>query len=325
MLAIAAIAVVIGLFVTRYQPPRAHVLTVDGESHQARDIVDRGAYLAFFEGGAGSISDIARETVDMLIEEAALRSQAEQLVGPVTEADIERELLLELELIVEEPEPVPAEGDEEDADATATPEATATTEVDAQEFADALTDFLRDADLDRGTFELIVEARIYRERLQEHFETAVGESGPQISLQRIRVSTQPAADSVIEELDGGADFATLAADQSVAEEDGDGGDVGWTALELLDEDVRAAVEGLSAGEHSATVAAGVFFEVYRVAEVVEDREYEGSTASDLATLQFDDWLESAVASIEVERDLSADEESWINDHVLAAVSARLGS
>ena len=69
----------------------------------------------------------------------------------------------------------------------------------------------------------------------------------------------------------------------------------------------------------------MFFEVYRVAEVVEDREYEGSTASDLATLQFVDWLESAVASIEVERDLSADEESWINDHVLAAVSARLGS
>lgn len=322
VLVIAALAVTIGLFVTRYQPPRAHVLTVDGESHQARDVVDRGAYLAFFEGGAASINDIARSTVDILVEEAALRSQAAQLVGSVTEADIEHELFVELELIVEEPVVVVTDG--EDDAATATPEPTATPTVGPQAFADALTDFLRDSDLDRGTFELIIEARLYRERLREHFETTVGETGPQLSLQRIRVSTQPAADSVIEELDGGADFAMLVAEQSVAEGDGVGGDIGWTTLELLDEDVRAAVEGLSAGEHSAAVAVGVFFEVYRVAEVAADREYEAFVASQLATLQFGEWMETAIASIEVERDLSADEESWINDHVLAAVSARLG-
>jgi parvulin-like peptidyl-prolyl isomerase len=324
VLVIAALAVVVGLFVTRYQPPRAHVLTVDGESHQARDVVDRGAYLAFFEGGASSINDIAQSTVDMLVEEAALRSQAAQLVGPVTEADIEHELFIEFDLIVEEPLIVVTD-DDEDADATATPEPTATPEVDPQEFAEALTDFLRNSDLDRGTFELIVEARLYRERLQERFEADVGEAGPQLSLQRIRMSTQLAADSVIEDLAGGADFATLAVEQSVAEGDGEGGDIGWTTLELLDEDVRLAVGGLGAGEYSPVIAAGVFFEVYRVAEVAEDREYEALVASQLATLRFDEWMETAIATIEVERDLSADEESWINERVLAAVSARLGS
>ena len=328
VLAIAALAVVVGLFVTRYQPPRAQVLTVDGESYQARDVVDRGAYLAFFEGGAASLSDIARDTVDRLIEEAVLRSQGPQLVSPVSEEDIRQALYLELELVsplLELPSAVDdATATPTGATATPTPAPAPTADVDPEEFAEALTDFLRDVDLDRDAYEAIVEAGLYAERLQEHFAVEVGESGPQISLQRIRASTQLAADTVIADLDGGADFATLAAEQSVAEGDGEGGDLGWTARELLDEDVRDAVAGLGAGEHSVAITAGVFFDVYRVAEVAEDREYEGVVAIQLAGQRIDDWFETAITAMEVERDLSAGEESWINEHVLAAVSARLG-
>lgn len=323
VLAIAALAVVAGLFVTRYQPPRAHVLTVDGDSYQARDVVDRGVHLAVFIGDMTSVGDAARETVEYVIEEAALRSQASQLVGVVTEADVEHELLVELELITEEPAAIPDE-DGEDAEATPTPEPTPVPEVDPQAFADALTERLREIKLERDVYEAVIEARLYRERLREYFESEVGESGPQLSLQRIRVSTQLAADTVIAALDDGAEFATLATEESVAEEDGEGGDMGWVSLELLDEQVRAAVEGLAAGEHSAAITTGVFFEVYRVAEVAEDREYEGAMASLLASLRYEDWFETASAAIEVERDLSGSEESWINDHVLAALLARQG-
>ena len=330
VLVIAALAVVAGLFVTRYQPPRAHVLTVDGQSYQARDIAARGAHLAFFEGGISSLSDVARGTVDRLIEEAAFRSQAVQLVEPVTEADIEHALFVELELIVEEPPVIVIDDAETDEDAEATPtaeptaEPTSTPEVDPQEFADALTDLLRDVDLDRDTYELIVEARLYRERLEAHFESVVGESGPQLSLQRIRVSTQLAADTVLEALAGGADFATLADEQSEAEGDGEGGDLGWTARDLLDEDVRAAIDGLGAGEYSAAISAGISFDVYRVAEVAEDREYDGVVAIQLANLRFDEWLGTAIAAIEVVEDLSGDEEAWINDRVLASLTDRQG-
>ena len=332
VLVIAAFAVAMGLFVTRYQPPRAHVLTVDGASYQAREVADRGAYLAFFEGGASSLSDIARDTVELLIEEAALRSQAASLVGSVSEEDIRQELYVELELVTPPVELPPLAGDSTatPVDETATPTPTPTPAptptavVDPEAFADVLTEFLRDTDLDRDGYEAIVEARLYRERLREHFEAEVGESGPQVNLQRIRVSTQLAADTVTEELDGGADFATLADEESVAEGDGEGGEVGWTSLDLLDEDVRAAVEGLGVGAHSVAIAAGVFFEVYRVSEIAEDREYDGIVAIELASLRLDDWFETAIAAIEVERDLSAGEESWINDHVLAALVARQG-
>jgi hypothetical protein len=330
VLVIATLAVVAGLFVTRYQPPRAHVLAVDGQSYQARDVATRGAHFAFLEDGISSLNDVARGTVDRLIEEAALRSQAAQLVEPVTEEDIRQELYVELELV----SPLlvlPPAADDATATATAT-DVTAmpmvspapTAKVDPQEFSNALTDLLRDADLNRDTYELIVEVRLYRERLQDHFESVVDESGPQVRLQRIRVSTQFAADTLLEALAGGADFATLADQQSEVAGDGEGGDLGWTAGDLLDEDVRAAVDGFGEGEYSVAISAGISFDVYRVAEVAEDREYDGVVAIQLANLRFDEWLGTAIAAIEVAEDLSGDEEAWINEHVLAAVSLRLG-
>jgi hypothetical protein len=340
VLGVALLLIVVGLYVTRYRPPRAHILTAAGESYDARDVVDRGVYLALFEGTSGGIADVARETVDRLIEEQALRTVGPEIVAPVTDDDIRQELLIDLGLTTEDvpptatatPEPTAEATGEASQTATATPEATETpTEaptasptVDPQEFADALTGFLRNAGLDRDGYEAIVAARLYRERLRDHFEEELGTSGPQIRLQRIRVSTQLAAESVIEALEGGADFGTLADEQSVSDEDGAGGEIGWTALEVQDDDVQAALEGLEAGEWTAPIEAGLFFDIYFVEEQAEDRDYDAGLLSRLAAARLDAWIADATASIEVDDDLSADEETWINDHVLAELTSRLG-
>lgn len=329
VLGIAALLVVAGLFVTSYLPPRAHIVTVEGQAYNASEVVDRGVYLAFFEGGAASIADIARDTVDTILEEEALRRLAPEIVEPVTAADIERELNIDLGLIVEEPDPVD-DGTGDGSTGSPTPEATPTETptaeptVDAQEFADALTGFLRNAGIDRDEYEAIIEARLYRERLRDHFTEELGTSGPQIRLQRIRVSTQLAADTVIADLEDGADFATLADEQSVAEEDAEGGEIGWTVAALQTDDVQSAIDGLEAGEWSTPITAGLFFEVYRLAEVAEDREFEDAVTLPLVRQQVDEWLEDAIAQLEVDDDLSADEETWINDRVLADVTSRLG-
>jgi hypothetical protein len=330
VLGLAAILILVGMYWTIYRPPRAHVLTVADHSYNATDVVDRGVYLAFYEGGAGSIADLARDTVDVLIEDEALRVVGPTTVDPVTPEDIRHELDIDLGLVEDDPTPEATSEATGTATATPTPEPTATSEptasptVDAQAFADALTAFLRDAGLDRDEYEAIIEARLYRERLRDHFTEEVGTSGAQVRLQRIRVSTPLAADQVIEDLEGGADFAELATEQSVAEEDGEGGEIGWTVPELQSDDVQAAIADLEAGEWSEPIAVGLFFEIYRVAEVAEDREYEDAVRSSLAGLRLDDWLEEAIATLEVDEDLSADEESWINDHVLSDVTSRLG-
>ena len=326
VLVAAALVVGVGIFVTSYLPPRERVVTVAGNSYQARDVADRGAYLAFFEGGAASIGDIAQDTVDKIIEEEALRARGADTVALVTPEDLERELLIQLGLIGDDPPPGGDAGTPTpEATAPATSEPTAEPTVDPQEFADALTAFLRNAALDRDEYEAILEARLYRERLNDLFEDEIGVAGPQIRLQRIRVSTELAADTALEELEGGADFATLADEQSVATEDGPGGEIGWTVRALQPPDLLAAIEGLEAGEWSGAIeTVGLFFEIYRLAEVAEDREYDPPVLAQLTDERFDGWLADAVASIEVDRDLSQDEETWINERVVADVTSRLG-
>ena len=328
VLVLAALVIGTGISVTSYLPPRAHVVTVAGNSYQAREVADRGAYLAFFEGGAASISDIARDTVDKIVEEEALRALGAETVGLVTPEDVEHEVLIGLGLIADDSLAAVDGGDATPApEATMAPTAEPTPEptVDPQEFADAYTAFLRDAALDREEYEAIVEARLYRERLNDLFEEQVGTSGAQVRLQRIRVSTELASETVLAELAGGADFATLADEQSVATEDGLGGEIGWTVSELQPPDVVAATEGLEAGEWSQAIeTVGLFFEIYRLAEVAEDRAYEPAVQAQLTAQRFDDWLANAIASLEVDRDLSQDEETWINERVVADVTSRLG-
>jgi len=324
VLGIAGLLIAAGLFVTRYQPPRAHVVSVADRSYQARDVVDLGSY--FFLDSRTTIADSARETVAILIEDEALRLRGPDLVAAVTAADIDRQLNIDLGLVTDDSAGGGQGGGDDGAAATASPTAEPTAEptVDAQEFADALTAFLRSSGLDRDEYEEIIEARLYRERLSDHFTDELGTSGPQVRLQRIRVSTQLAADTVIEDLEADADFSTLADEESVADEDGDGGEIGWTLIDLQTADVQAAITGLEAGEWSAPITAGLFFEIYLVAETAEDRAYEDGVAASLASDRLDTWIEEAIASITVEDGLSADEETWINERVLADVTSRLG-
>ena len=185
VLVLAALVIGTGIFVTSYLPPRAHVVTVAGNSYQAREVADRGAYLAFFEGGAASISDIARDTVDKIVEEEALRALGAETVGLVTPEDVEHEVPIGLGLIADDSLAAVDGGDATPApEATMAPTAEPTPEptVDPQEFADAYTAFLRDAALDREEYEAIVEARLYRERLNDLFEEQVGTSGAQVPV-----------------------------------------------------------------------------------------------------------------------------------------------
>lgn len=328
VLGVAALLIVAGLFITRYLPPRANVLTVAGQSYQAREAVDFGTYF-FLDTRFSNIGDSARQTIDVLLEDEALRRYGADTVEAVTAADIDRELNIDLGLIADDPDPAADAGDP-DAEASATAEATPTAEptpvatIDAQEFANALTGFLRTSGLSRDQYEAVIEARLYRERLTAHFTEEVGASGAQVRLQRIRLSTQLAADSAIEELEGGADFVTLADEQSVAEEDGDGGEIGWTTRELQTDDVQAAIATLAAGEWSAPITAGLFFEIYLLAEIAEDRAYDDTTITPLVENRVGAWVDEAVAQLEFDNDLSADEESWINERVLADVTSRFG-
>lgn len=338
---LAAAVILVGLYSTRYRPPRAHVLTVQGERFNAADVVARGAYLITYQGQATSADRIAQDTVTALLNEALFRLRGPALVGEVTDADVVNAVRVRLGFpslappadpaatATATPEPSPGATGTPDptataaATATATPAGTATatatatsTPDDREAFAEAYRDFLRLSRLGRNEFEEIVRAEIIEQRLRDQFAESIGDSGPQKRLSRIRVSDPALADSIRQQLVDGADFNTLHAEHSEGEDEEEGGDLGWAAVDSLPDETAAAVRELAAGEFSAVTVSGLSYDIFLVTEVSDDHPYDDDTKSALVVSQVVQWLDVEQARVTVERDLSADEERWINEHAL---------
>jgi parvulin-like peptidyl-prolyl isomerase len=104
--------------------------------------------------------------------------------------------------------------------------------------------------------------------------------------------------------DGGADFGTLARDNSEATTAGLGGDLGWIAQSQLDERLTAGIFGAPVGSTSNIVAIpgdGVYlFKV--LAE--ETRTPEGRQLKELKSSAFSNWYNQKKAAADITRDPS---------------------
>lgn len=349
--ALAAAVILAGLYITRYRPPRAHVLTVQGERFNAADTVARGAYLITYQGQPLSADRLAPDTVTALLNEALFRLRGPALVGEVTAADVENAVRQRLGFPPLEP-PADAAGaatapPEASPGATGTPGAAATaaptptasasptataatteatptataTPDDREAFAKAYQDFLQLTQLSRNEFELIIRAELIEQRLQDQFGESIGESGPQKRLSRIRVTDPALADSIRQQLGEGADFVALHAEHSTGDEEGEGSDLGWAALDALPDETADAVRDLGVGEFSEVSVSGLSFDIFLVTEVSDDQPYDADTKSALVENQIAQWLEVEQARVTVERDLSDGEASWINEQILSRAQA----
>ena len=104
--------------------------------------------------------------------------------------------------------------------------------------------------------------------------------------------------------DGGADFATLARDNSEATTAGVGGDLGWIAKGQLDERLTAGIFGTTVGSTSSIVAIpgdGIYlFKV--LAE--ETRTPEGRQLDELKSSAFSNWYDQKKDAAVITRDPS---------------------
>lgn len=84
-------------------------------------------------------------------------------------------------------------------------------------------------------------------------EYATAELGKEFNASHILVETEEEAQALIEELNGGADFAELAKSKSTGPSGPNGGELGWFGPGMMVEPFQAAVEQMSVGEISAPV------------------------------------------------------------------------
>lgn len=103
--------------------------------------------------------------------------------------------------------------------------------------------------------ELVMQGAATDAEIQESYDATYGDgtSGEEYNASHILVDTEAEAQAIVEELAGGADFATLAQEKSTGPSGPSGGELGWFGPGRMVPDFEAAVIALQVGEVSQPV------------------------------------------------------------------------
>ena len=294
VLAAVLLIVLVGLILTSFLPPRAHVLTVGDREFNARAIADRAHYLVT-SGNGNAQRDPAEEAVTSLVSQQILLQVGAGLVDEVTDQDVRVVIAQRLNLA------------EEFTD---------------QEYADALTSFLRVAPIARTDLEEIVRAGIIEDRLEERFRAELPEAGDQMDLRAVATNDRAAAQALVDAVRGGQAFADAAVEVGVIDSAEEVQELGWFAPTSLNDRVAPSVQELQTGEVSEPLddANRIGFEVFYVDYRSVDEPYQDEVRDQLARRAYNEWLDEQELTIGVEIDLADSEDDWIRRQVQEALS-----
>ena len=181
--------------------------------------------------------------------------------------------------------------------------------------------FLRDRQLASTYVRRAVDPAVTPELLRERYEREIGavEPGEEIRASHILLESEEDARSVIEALDGGADFAELARERSTGPSAPRGGDLGYFGPGRMVPEFDAAARALEVGAYSKEPVQTQFG--FHVIKVVDKRETQPP-----AFEQVEPQLRQLVSQeleYETVRDARQEAEIEIRDPALAALLAPL--
>lgn len=166
----------------------------------------------------------------------------------------------------------------------------------------------------------VVNADMTEERLQAAYEAqyAGAEEEAEYKAAHILVETEEAAQKLVSELEGGANFAELAKEHSIGPSGPSGGDLGWFGDGVMVPEFFAAVAALEVGAVSAPVQTQFGWHVIKLNETrVKERPTLDAVRDELTnTLRqeaFDAYIAAREAATDVARtDTSAMDPAVIN-------------
>jgi parvulin-like peptidyl-prolyl isomerase len=153
--------------------------------------------------------------------------------------------------------------------------------------------------------------------LREKVQTAIGqEQAPdaqeQVHARHILVATEDQAKDVLQQLQNGADFATLASQLSTDPgSKNKGGDLGWFTRGVMDKAFEDAAFALQPGQLSDVVHGASGYHVIQVLERDPNRGVDPAQLQTLRQKAFSDWLSSRRTSQDVKLQLSQPERDWV--------------
>lgn len=256
-LVIVAILVIIGygVYATIIAPGKERVATV-GDKHLT--VVNYETTLRL----SPNLQTSAEDTLMALVNFELIRQGAEELGIEVTDGEIIQELR----------ESFTGEGEEELTD---------------EELLRRYNETLKYLRVSSEQFKEALATQVLAQKIEEHVKGEVpdvGELIPHVHLQAIVVTTEEEAGNVTERLEGGEDFASLAAEY-------EGGDMGWVPQGMLSLEIEKFAFSPESGNVTKSFATVEGYSIIQVLETEEVRELEEGIREQLETSAYGYWLE----------------------------------
>ena len=157
-------------------------------------------------------------------------------------------------------------------------------------------------------FRQLVESSLISEKLETALKAEVPTTAEQVHARHILLATQEEADTVLQRLQQGEDFATVAGEVSTDEQTKDsGGDLGWFPQEAVsptiasDATFATTAFGLQAGELSSVISTTYGYDIIRVDERADSRALDETNLAAKQDSALSDWLTAQRAAVDIKQ------------------------
>jgi hypothetical protein len=255
---------------------------------------------------------LGEQVLDQMIQEELVRQEAERRDIEVSAEELQSEVQANFGYNPDAtpiPTAVPPLTSTESlttSQPTPAPTPTKMTEADFRElYNQYMRDGLRPLGISEQKYRSWVKASLLSEELQADMREELPQRAEQVKLRFLSVSDEERANELVQRLDSGEDFQTLA-DEIQADEEapGSSSELEWlpeeTLVDRLGEEAAALVFDLEEGEHTEPVTLGEEGQAYYIFDVTghEERELADSILEQRAQQTFQSWLEAQQSLVE---------------------------
>ena len=166
----------------------------------------------------------------------------------------------------------------------------------------------------------ISRAAILKAKVTVGFQAEIPDTLPSVNYREIQVADVETADDLVAQLNEGAEFGPLAAENSINQTSGQaGGEKGWVAEGILDENAEAVLFALEPGEITTFLEPSNSVFVYEVTEKSDAHEVSITDNIRLGELAYAEWLTERALDVDIENEMDtqigdSDKLGYVVDH-----------
>jgi len=256
------------------QRPGSTAVKVDDRNYTVNDFTERAKMYVKQNGGSGQAALVIPTLATTLIEESILLTDASEKGVESTDDEVKAEMAKLLGIT-----------------------------ADDANFDSVLQSELDSSGLSKEEYTDMARANVLREKTRTKFQEELPATADSVHFLMIQVRDQALADDLKVQIDGGADFAALAAANSIDPGTKDkGGDAGWVPRGVLLKAQEDLLFSLDAGETAVYPGQGSIY-IYKLLEKDAAHAVDETQKPVLATTEYTKWVTDKKDAAKVTNDL----------------------